>query len=242
MELKEILDKMKDKKAILNIHPSKVDPGIRSTFEGNQRAAKSELLSLENEYKKTAVKNSVLISITGAKAKEFVQKASGQVIGVNYKQVLEDLNLAMVNSRQPETFQQQSFLALLGELNRMKARYGISAMPMPQNNLQALGVIGMEMKEAIKTIIEANYQDQLYSASSRVLIGELALAGNFSGKKLPVFMYNVGQPDAYFLPSISKEVEINSEMNDDQVNEELKRIAESMKPKTKQTKQTKEEN
>jgi hypothetical protein len=229
--LAEIIQQIKDKKALLAVEPEKVDPQVRATFEGQQRSAQAELAVLEEKYKNEVMKHVVLIEVKGPGAKSFVETAKEVAITVNYNQVVEDLEAALKSRLAPEPYDSNTHFVLLEELQKLKIKENILILPMPVINAYNDEIYGSSIKVALMRMFKKNYGGSLESAIARKQIGSIALQSEFKGKRVPVFIYNVVGPiDNSFLPQPVTSTSIEEENVDiETVKSKLKEIKSALK-------------
>lgn len=229
--LKELIDQIKDKRAMLAVDSGKVDPRVRGTFEGQQRAAEADLKLLEEQYKNEVMGHVVLIELKGEGAEEFAKVAKQAAISIDYNQVVEDLTAALKSRLAPEPYDSNTHFALLEELQKLKIKENILRLPMPVINAYNDEVYGSPIRLALMNMFRKNYGGGLQSAISRKEIGRIALGYEFEGKKVPVFLYNVTIPvDTSFLPNPVSIIDISEkEIDIEFVKSKLKEIKSVLK-------------
>lgn len=224
-KLKEMLDLIKEQKAVLAINPEDVDPRIRNTFEGELRNAKEKLEGLEDAYKNLVIGNTVIITIKGSEAENFASFAKEAAVALDYKMLISDLVNSLKNRRAPEPYDSNTHFMLVDELNKIKIKYNMVRLPTPMVNGYNDGVYGSDLFTALDILFAKNYGEGLHSAIIRREIGDIALNGEFQGKKLPVFLYNhSGEVDVNFLPAPISAVEINKKMDKEEVLDKIKEL------------------
>lgn len=224
-KLKELIDLIKEQKAMLSIDPEDVDPRVRNTFEGQLRNCKEKLLELEEQYKNEVMNSAVVITVTGPEAETFSSIARSAAIALDYKMLLNELTLALRQRNAPEPYDSNTHFMLLDELQKVRLKYNMVRLPMPVVNGYNDGIYGTNIKEAVDLLIKKNYENGLYSAVIRREVGQIALDGEFSGRKIPVFLYNHdGKVDVNFLPNPITVVEINKKMDKEEVFDKIKEL------------------
>lgn len=223
--LKDLLNSIKEQKALLEVNPEDVDPRIRNTFEGSLRNAKEDLLKLEDQYKNLVMQSTVVIVVKGKEAKVFADIAREAAIALDYKFLLRELVSALQTRNAPDPYESNTHFMLIDELNKIKLKYNMVRLPTPMINGYNDGVYGADLSTAIDILISKNYGEGLYSAVVRREIGDIALDGEFAGKKLPVFLYNnSGEVDVNFLPMPISTIEINEKMDKEEVLDKIKEL------------------
>jgi hypothetical protein len=224
-KLKEMLNEIKEQKAMLAVNPEDVDPRIRNTFEGELRNATERLKELEEAYKNAVMEHTVVIVVKGSEAEEFASVAKEAAVALDYKFILSDIVTALRERNAPEPYDTNTHFLLLDELNKIKLKYNMVRLPIPQVNGYNDNVYGSDLYTAIDILFEKNYGEGLYSAVVRREIGKIALSGEFQGKKLPVFLYNhSGKVDVNFLPIPVSVIEINEKMDKEKVLGKIKEL------------------
>lgn len=224
-KLKNIMDQIKEEQAMLAINPEDVDPRVRNTFEGQLRNSKEKLAQLEESYKNAVMEHTVIITVKGSEANHFASLAKEAAVSLNYKLILENLVSALEARNAPVPYDSNTHFMLLDELAKVRIKYNIARLPNPLVNGYNDGVYGSDLETAVDILINKNYEQGLYSAITRKEIGNVALNGEFTGKKLPVFIYNNdGQVDVNFLPMPIAVIEINKKMDKEEVLGKIKEL------------------
>lgn len=223
--LKELIDLIKEQKALLALSPEDIDPRVRSTFEGQLRNSKEKLTELEDQYKNEVMGSTVIITLTGSGAENFAELAKEAAISLDYKLLLSDLVSALKGRNAPEPYDSNTHFLLLDELQKVRIKYNMLRLPTPNVNGYNDGVYGSDLYTALDILFTKNFEEGLYSATVRREIGKIALEGEFKGKKIPVFLYNhSGKVDVNFLPNPVSVVEINKKMDKEEVLDKIKEL------------------
>jgi hypothetical protein len=215
-QLKELLKQLKDKQADSKIIPEQSDPRVRAGVEAMVRNAGPAIKDLENRYKEAVMGHVVVIGATGAGAKVFADMAVKQkCLGVDYTMIKTRFAKRLSERQRDAKFNQHSFFLLLDEIAKARIDYNMVRLPNPVNKGNAAGIIDQPLGEAVDRIIVKNYGQGLYSAISRREIGNAALAQEFSGKSLPVVLYNyAGSVDPSFLPNPVTTVDVPADVTE----------------------------
>lgn len=230
MTLKEILSEIRERKVESEIVLEGIEPKFRPGVEGTIRKAKDEIARLTKLYKEEAVKNTVLIGVSGPFSKQFADIASKKfkTVSVDFKE-LSSLYVAHLKERNAQAnYSQHEHYLLLTELNTTKAKYGIHFLPPPTFNFND-GAYGQPLEKAIDKVITSNYNNTLYSIVTKQDIGEHALQAEFAGKLLPVVLYNYSGVDTQHLAEPSTTVEAVEEVDEDFVKTVLSQVKKSLK-------------
>jgi hypothetical protein len=224
--LKDILKRLSDKEAEAAINPEDVDPRVRAGVEAIVRNAKVDLVAIEKEYKEAVMNNVVLIGVYGDYSKEFVNIAEGMgALAVNFTEIVETLSNNLLSAQLGNVYTSNVHFALLGELSRIRLKYDIVSLPTPIINNYNDNVYDQPIEVAVRRLLEKNYGSSLQSAVTRREIGRKALEARFSGKKLPVMVYNLlERVDTRFLPDPSADIVSNSVPNETVVKKKLTEV------------------
>jgi hypothetical protein len=110
-------------------------------------------------------------------------------------------------------------------LSRIRLKYDIVSLPTPIINNYNDNVYDQPIEVAVRRLLEKNYGSSLQSAVTRREIGRKALEARFSGKKLPVMVYNLlERVDTRFLPDPSADIVSNSVPNETVVKKKLTEV------------------
>lgn len=224
--LKDILKKLSDKEAEAAINPEDVDPRVRAGVEAIVRNAKVDLVTIQKEYKEAVMDNVVLIAINGDYSKQFAEIAESMgALTINFNEVNENLVKSLESAQLGDVYTSNMHFALLGELSRIRLKYDIVTLPTPMVNNYNDNVYDQPIDVAVRRLIDKNYGTSLQSAVTRREIGRKALEARFSGKKLPVVIYNLLlRVDTRFLPDPSADISANSIPNETVVKKKLTEV------------------
>ena len=203
MSLKEIITQLVEKQAESRVDPSECDPRVRSGAEGLVRAAKVAVEQLELQYKTEVIKAVVVIAVHGPGAEQFakISQSAFKALTVDFHYILDNLAQAVKSHGGQSEYNSQEHWLLVSELMRVRQDYEIASIQPPVVNYQKDGVYLSPLRQAIQVLIEKNYGNSLYSVVSHRLISRLALQAQFTGKTLPVVLYNCkGDVDNLSLP------------------------------------------
>lgn len=201
--LKSLIAKIEEKRAEAAVSPEDADPRIRAGVEAMVRQAKQAVGELEKEYKEAVMANIVIVAVEGRSASEFANIAS-----VAFDTPVLDYGLSAnriknnIRERSPRLeFNTQEFFMVLDELNKIKLDYEMLTLPVPKVNPAVDQVYNMPIDTAVDNIVAVNYGESLASAVTRREIGKLALKMKFTGKHMPVVLFNYkGNLDESHLP------------------------------------------
>lgn len=228
MSLKERISQIEEKRAEAALSVEDSDPRVRAGVEATIRNAIQTLEQLETDYKDAVIPMAALIAIEGDGSKEFANTAriAFDTPTVDYEGVTNRI-IDNVRTRSGRNeFTTQEFFLVLDELNKIKLEYGILSLPVPRVNAGSDRVYNCSIEEAVRNLLKINYDEQLNSVVTRREIGKLALSMKFSGKNLPVVVYNYrGSLDEQYLPRPLVTVSANlAEVNKDYVKEVLTQV------------------
>ena len=230
--LKEILEKLKDKRAEAAIDAEGLNPKVRSMGEGIIRNAKREIVELEKQYKKEVSKHALIIGVTGPGASKFAEiaKEDFKTLSVDYMGSVKYLTASIEKRGGRKTYGSQEHFMLMTELNQIKVKSDMVKLPQPQIGPHD-GVWEQPIADAINKMFVRNYGGGFYSAITLREIETQALKEEFSGKTLPVVVYNLDVPvDTTMLREPYENIETTSE---DITKEFVKSVLMSVKNKLK---------
>jgi hypothetical protein len=224
--LKELLQTLSEKEAEAAIEPTQTDPRVRAGVEALVRNAKAELGKLQTGYKDAVMSNVVIIGVTGKSAKEFADAAEKVgSLAVDFDQIVDRLATNVVARGSGDIYTSHAHFMLLDELSKVRLEYDIVQLPTPMINAYSDGIYNIPVREAISKLLLKNYGGSLQSAVTRRVIGNLALAARFSGKKLPVVVYNLNSDvDVRFIPAPATIIESNGKVTEALVKKKLTEI------------------
>lgn len=232
MTLEDILKEIEEKNAEASRDVSALEPRQIPGAVGMVRAAKDRLVELSKLYKEEVMRRVVIIAVSGPYAEEFanIAKYAHKTLAVDYKGVVNRLVQNMHKRNANHKWTQHEHFMLLTELNQLKVDYDIQALPPPQINYATDNVNEKPLKEAVELIFNKNYGGGLYSAISRRDIQKSALDGLFSGKALPVVLYNYDNSlDTSMLPLPVDVLELTEPVNPELVAEKLGDVKNKLK-------------
>ncbi len=224
--LKELLKEISEKEAESRISPEEADPRVRAGVEAMQKNALASLTPLKQEYKNSALSHAVIIAVSGAESKEFAEITSKKtkVLTLDYQLFKNKIVERLQERGAGGLYTQHAHLMLWDEMNKARLEYGFLRLPQPHASYID-GIFDQELSSSVATLFEKNYGSSLYSAVSRVEIGNLALSSQFSGDKFPVVLYNyTGSFDGNFLPAPVKTVEANDKVTERFVKQVLNEV------------------
>ncbi len=203
MSLKERITQIEDKRADAALSVEDSDPRVRAGVEATIRNAKQALEQLEADYKDAVIPLTALIAVQGSGSEEFANTAriAFDTPTVDYQAATNRIVDSVRSRSGRNEFSTQEFFLVLDELNKIKLEYGILSLPVPRVNAGVDRVYNCAIEEAVKNLLRINYDEQLNSVVARREIGKLALNMKFTGKNLPVVVYNYnGSLDEQHLP------------------------------------------
>jgi len=232
MELKEIYSKMKNLEELASLDSSIIEHRLRAGMEGKIRAAQSDLPKYVDMYKARVVQDSVIIQIKGKYGKEFAEISKAfKTLPIDFLKVIDDIGDSILKRGGKDRYTSHEHLMVMDELNKIKQNYKISQLPVFQAKFDGVGP-DATLKTALLTQITNQYGNQLYSAVTRGEIGIQAMSVGFSGKRLPVVLYNSILPsDSYMLPSPVETITINEKPTKESVKEVLLSLKEKISSK-----------
>lgn len=234
-ELKEALAKIEDKEAESKLNPGDADPRTRNGVEAMVRNAKKDLDKLYRNYKALVMNHVVIIGVKGASAAEFA-KAAEQLgsISVDFNLVKNRLVTQLGKSAVGDVYSSHAHFRLIAELHKVKMEYEMKELPTPKINGYSDGIYDSPFNVAVSKLIDNNYGSSLQSAITRREIEVKALAARFSGKKLPVVVYNLDKEiDSQYLSQANTIIESDGDVTLDSVKKKLSGIAKSLTQKLK---------
>jgi len=222
MELKEIYEKIKTFRELGSMDPSLIDKRIRAGIEGKIRAAASDLPVLEKEYKRKVAQDCVIIAVKGKFGPKFAELSKEfKTVPIDYLKVVDIIGDSILKRGGKDTYTTREHLMTMDELNKLKMSYGIAQLPVFQSKFDGIGP-GSTVKEALLVQLTNQYGNQLYSAITKGEIGNGALEIGFTGKTLPVVLYNyIVDLDTTMLSKPIDVLSISEEPTVDEVKEAL---------------------
>lgn len=229
--LKEIVSQLRDARATTNLSLDSVDPRYRSGVEGRIRQAENEIQALEQEYRDEVADNLLIVGLRGAGSKNFAEHASDSMLCVDQNMVVNIIT-KNIEERLPNYagFSGQELNALLGELNEVRALYGIQSIPPIQDNNIAATVASLPLRDAIDRVLRSNYGIQIHSAVIRRHASNTALEKMYDGAgRLVVGIYNYSGIDPLILPEPHVIVDLDGDITQEKVDETLDKIRQSLR-------------
>lgn len=246
-QLKEILATLKEKEAEANIQPEDVDPKVRAGVEALVRNAKASLDTIARQYRDAVMANVVIIGVNGKTAQQYAEIAQKLgSIAIDFNMIKDRLVTNLKKRAVGELFTSDANFKLIDELAKIRLEFDIVQLPTPQINAYNDGIYDAPIDIAISKLLLKNYGTSLESAITRREIGRKALEAKFTGKKLPVVLYNLDKDvDARFIPAPLLTIESNSNVTENGVKKKLSEIRAQLNGKQKtenegQTAQTEE--
>lgn len=234
--LKELIDSYRDKLAESQINPADADPKVRAGTEAIQRNAVRDLPDLAARYMDEVMKHSVIIGVSGTNSEEFakIAKYRFKVVSVDYSLALNKMVNNMRKRGVRDAFYNEEYFMTLDEIIKLKSEYGILHLPAPRINHASDQVYNYPLEKALTNLIKTNYGDQLYSVVTRREIGKQALEDRFSGKSMPVVLYNYnGGYDESLLPRPILTVDANGKIDEKFVQSKLNEVKAKLNPRPK---------
>jgi hypothetical protein len=200
--LKEMMAKIQEVEATSRIEPGDSDPRTRNGVEAMVRNAKGSLDKLYTDYKEAVMQSVVIIGVSGETGKEFAEKAEETgSLSVDFNLINDILKEGMSKRSVGDRYNSNAHMMFMNEISNIRLQFNIVRLPVPMINGYSDGIYDSPINEAIDKIIKKNYNASLNSAVTRRVIGAKALEKRFTGKKLPVLVYNLtGDVDTNFIP------------------------------------------
>lgn len=224
--LKELFNKILDVEADAAIDPTACDPRVRAGVEAKVRNAKADLTKVQDEYKDAIIGSVVLIAVTGSTAKEFADTAEKLgAISVDFDLIVNKLADNLSKRAVGNEFTSDGLFKLVDELSKVRIEYNIVRLPNPVVNAYSDGIFNTPIVEAIRKLLAKNYGSSLQSGVTRREIGKRALDAKFTGKKLPVIVYNLNEDvDVRFIPAPITTITSNGKVTDNGVKKKLSEV------------------
>lgn len=240
--IKQLLKELAEREAESKIVPEEAEPTIRAGVEAIVRNAKQEIERLSLLYMEEVMQHVVVLSVVGEHAREFAQLAQNKmnVATVSARMATEYLIENVKRRSGANVYVQHAHFVFLDELNNLRRHYQILQLPPLNTPSYQDGIYEKPLEEAIDKLVWSNYGSMLDSAIVRREIGKMALAARFSGKYLPVVLYNRVNTslDPRYVPQPTLTMEVTESVNDKMVKkalEELKSKVVDLKAKTTAT-------
>jgi hypothetical protein len=236
-KLKELYTKILDVIADTEIDASATDPRVRAGVEAKVRNAKQDLERVKREYKDALIGHVVVIGVNGSSATEFAasaEKAGAIAVDFNFivDKTAENLSKRAIGSE----FTSEALFKLIDELSKVRLEYDMIQLPTPRVDAYADGIYNAPLREAIAKLFSKNYGSSLQSAVTRRLIGDKGLDAKFTGKKLPVIVYNLDQDmDVRFIPAPVTIITSNGKVTDNGVKKKLAEVKAMLSDKQEET-------
>lgn len=229
MEIKELYEQIQESRAMSTAEITAYPVNVRPAIEGKIRSAQSKLVGLENQYRNQVVSQIVLISVHGEYAKEFADIAQSvfKTLSFDYLSPVERIASSVIKRGGRDFYDSHEHWMVMDELNMIKMKYGIASLPpltarFSQKNL----------RESLLDSLNSTYGGSLYSAVLRGDIGDAALNAGFTGKVLPVIIYNYSVPvDERMVKRPVADIEVKSEPTEKYVKEQLVKVKATFKSK-----------
>lgn len=233
MEIKELYEAIKVAREMSNAEITAYPVSIRPAIEGKIRSAQASLRNLENQYRDQIVSQIALISVSGKYAKEFAEIAQSKfkTLSFDYISLVERIASSVISRGGRDFYDSHEHWMVMDELNQIKLKYKLASIPpltakFSQKNL----------RESLIDSLGSTYSGSLYSAVLRGDIGIAALEAGFTGKVLPVIIYNYIEPvDERIVKKPVANIEANSKPTEKLVKEQLVKVKTNLKSKDQMT-------
>lgn len=238
MSIKEIYDDITKQTQLASVKLDGCPPAIRNGMESKIRGATQRLAGLQDQYRREVIKNAVIIVVDGEFGQQFaeISAANHSTLSFDYMAVVDRISKNVINRGGRNGYGTQEHWMVMDELNQVKRDYNIVTLPqfvVKMNKFEA----NTDLYTGLKTRIFQNYGSQLNTAVLRGDISEAALAKEFTGKTLPVVVYNVkNQIDSGLLKEPYAILEIAEEPTKESVKKALMKIKKSLNPSKPKTK------
>jgi hypothetical protein len=235
-QLKELVDQYTDKAAEANIIPEETDPRVRAGVEALVRNAKQELPIIQRKYAEAVLGNVVLIAVSGTNSEKFAKEAEKLgAISVDFLSVYKKISERLSGRAVGPTYTTDVHFKLLDELSKIRLEYDVVRLPNPMINAYSDGIYDAPINDALLSLFEKNYGSSLYSAATRRDIGKEAFEKRFTGKLLPVIVYNyTGAIDTQMLPAPAATFAADKSVTSKQVSKLLTQVKNTVNGKTSQ--------
>jgi hypothetical protein len=230
MSTKELMEQIKDLRATTSVNLMDVNPAVRPGVEGQIRSATQRLPSVEKEYKAAVLVSAVPILVTGKHSVDFANVATAKfnTVSIDYNAVNNRIIDDIKSRSQRSEFTNQEYLLLLNQLNLIGGEIGAQMLSKPDNNQD---VNGKTVEQAVNTLLNNFYGDELRSVYCAHLAGIAALQAEFAGSKLPVVLFNsTGRVSAPFGKPVAT-LEINEIPSEDEMLDTFSKIKTKLKTK-----------
>jgi hypothetical protein len=231
MDLKTIYESLQVSKELAVLEPSEIEPRLRAGMEGKIRQARSDLALQEQLYKNTAVKNAVIIGVSGPYGRIFadISEKKFKTVAVDFLAVVDEMAESILKRGGKDSYSSHEHFMAMDELNKIKMKYNISQLPVFQGKFDRVGP-NTSIARALCLELTAQYGGQLYSAVSRGKIADKAYDIGFTGNKLPVVLYNYAiDLDSSMLPEPVSVLDINEVPTENEVKDVLISIRNNLK-------------
>ena len=230
MELKELYSKFKTLNELSQLDPSLIESRIRAGMEGKIRNARSELVGIEDTYKAKVADDCAIIAVKGKYGKEFAEISSElKTLPVDFLSVIDTISDSILSRGGKDQYTGKEHLMVMDELNKIKMNHKLSHLPLFQAKFDGVNS-GAGVKEGLLIQLTKQYGGQLYSIVTRGEIGRSALDMGFTGKSLPVILYNYIVPlDSKLLPEPKDVISVDSKPTKKSVKETLMEIKQKAK-------------
>lgn len=235
--LKELYGKILDVTADSEIDPTACDPRVRPGVEAKVRNAKQDLERVKKEYQDALIGHVVTIGVNGSSAAEFAHAAEkAGAIAVDFELIVNRMAENLSKRAIGNEFTSDALFKLIDELSKVRIEYDMVQLPTPRADAYSDGIYNAPLREAIAKLFFKNYGSSLQSAITRREIGKKGLEAKFTGKKLPVIVYNLTQDvDVRFLPVPVTVITSNGKVTDNNVKKKLAEIKAMLADKKEET-------
>lgn len=235
MSIKEIYQEITKQAELSSMKLTSCPPAIRNGMEAKIRGATQKLSTLQDVYRNEVVKSAVIISVNGEYAEQFaaIAKEHFNTLSFDFMSVVDRISSNVIKRGGRDGYGSQEHWMVMDELNQIKNQYKIISLPqyvVKMNKFEP----NTSLYEGVAKRIQSNFGSQLNTAILRGDIGKEALGNEFTGKTLPVVIYNNKWPiDTALLKEPYAILDISEEPNKASVKKALVKIKKSLNPKTK---------
>jgi hypothetical protein len=231
--LKEILTTLADTEAEASIDASAADPRVMAGVEAKVRNAKQALDGIRREYREALMQSTVTIAVTGSTAKDFAKSAEkAGAITVDFDSIIDRFTDSLLKRGTGPEYTSDAHFKLLDELAKIRIEFDIVQLRNPEINAYSDGIYGSPIREAVTKLLYKNYGTELQSVVARKEIADKALESRFSGKKLPVILYNVDPTQSInnkYIPTPVTTLTSNVKVLDNNVKKRLAEVKSMLK-------------
>lgn len=182
----------------------------------------------------------VIIGVNGKTSEAFAKAAEkAGAIAVDFNMIIDRLANNLSKRATGPEYTSDSHFKLIDELAKIRIEFDMVQLPNPQVNAYNDGIYNSPLKEAIVKLLAKNYGSGLQSAITRREIGRKGLEVRFSGKKLPVVLFNLdADVDVRYIPNPVTVITSNQKVTPNLVKKKLSEIKNMLIDKELQDSQT----